>query len=75
MKDIRVIEIIDPNLCRTCPFAGRAWHKLPGEKTGGWILRCHRLWCDNWDLGGKHRESEYLVSERIIAQIDSSGDE
>lgn len=48
-KKLKVIKLIEPDLCLDCRFARIATVKMSDESTRR-MIHCKRLDCDNWDF-------------------------
>ena len=49
-KNIKVVRLLEPELCLECRFAKTANVEMP-DGTFQKMIHCRRLDCDNWDYG------------------------
>jgi hypothetical protein len=59
-RQLKVIRLIEPDLCRECRFAERASVKLSDGRIQ-LMLHCRRMDCDNWD----YEDAEDACSMRV----------
>lgn len=73
----RMVRLVDPDMCRKCPFMKWTWCKEPGREPG-WVKNCCRKDCDNWITDSEYerfiREGSYLLSPHIVEQIEELGE-
>lgn len=61
-KLLKVVRLLEPELCKSCRFAEIVDVKLQGNRSGR-MIHCRRLDCDNWD---------YSTIEQLPSEEDHS---
>jgi len=55
-KSLRVVRLLEPEMCDQCNHGGLAVITIRGERQV--VIKCRRLDCDNWDYSQIEEGSE-----------------
>jgi hypothetical protein len=64
-RELKVVRLIEPDLCEQCRFAGRAQVETKDGRIQTMVY-CRRLDCDNWDT------SSAEPAERLHVEPDGT---
>lgn len=61
-RNLKVVRLIEPELCLECRFAQMAEVQLKNGETQK-MIHCRRLDCDNWDYQSAEDASDLQVDD------------
>ena len=61
-KNLKVVRLLEPDLCLECRFAHTAEVDMPDGTTQR-MVHCRRLDCDNWDYGSAEPANNVRIED------------